>query len=404
MATLNGTDFRIDGEPIGNDDSYAVAAVDLPSGAVLSGVLADGTPFALTSSDGDHFTGTLQVSSDNYLLPRDILPLIAPTSPTGLYPGEKLTLEAGQNVGANFTAGWGSELTINGEKIGKNFEAVGAKVSLLDGAIDENMDVMFGSEFNMLGGAIGQGLQAHRGSVVNISGGTVSEISARSGSVVNVTGGTIGKYFDGNDAALISLEAGSELRVTGTDFFLDGIPLVGMEAGNSIVLEWDEPPGRDLSLSARLADGSPFTAYISNGSWSTPYDWQFDGPSTITLTMAPANAVVPEPSGFALFVAAGTIGAFWKCKRRLRIFVEIGHRLCDSCEPRTTLGMGMLYEWPAWPLHHSASADLPTFCFQSSASLSSTLPSRLPSARESLEPLSFFQMTLSAASTVPSRL
>jgi hypothetical protein len=289
-ATLRGFDFRIDGEPIFGDSSdwFATATVDLPARGVLSGVFADGTPFAFTSSDGDWFApGTLQVSTSLFpRLPRDIrFPLLPMSPPRGLRPGEKLTLAAGEQVGANFTAGWGSELTIAGGEIGENFEAIGAQVNLLRGSIGGNMDALFGTEFNVLGGAIDHGLEAHRGSVVNISGGTVQEIAVRSGSTVNITGGTLGALVDGEFYfGRIALEGGSNLHLTGVDFQRGGNPIEGLEPGSSVVLRWDDRPYVDMRLDGTLADGSPFSVNISSFPVGSPAEWQYgDGP-TVTLT------------------------------------------------------------------------------------------------------------------------
>jgi hypothetical protein len=191
--------------------------------------------------------------------------LSLPTSPLrGLRPGEKLTLATGQQVGANFTAGWGSELTIAGGEIGENFEAVGTQVNLRQGSIGENMDALFGTTFNVLGGIIGNGLEAHRGSVVNISGGTVPAIVARSGSTVNITGGTLDDVFDGElHIGRITLESESELHLTGTDFWLDGNPIEGLAPGTSVVLEWNDPSYFAITLDGTLADRSPFSAWIT---------------------------------------------------------------------------------------------------------------------------------------------
>ena len=319
VATLGGRDFRIDGEPIGDDSLYTVIPVDLPSGAVLSGVFDDGTPFAFTSSDGDLFSpGTLRVSTNPYRLPLASLslPSTSSTPPVGLRPGEELTLDSGENVGDNFTAGWDSRLTVNGGEIGNNFEAVGTEVRLLEGAIGEDMDVLFGSVFTMEGGTIGDELHAHRGSIVNIAGGNIPEIIVHADSKVSITGGMVGKYLDDDfRPGHLTLEAGSELQVKGTDFLIDGMPVEGMEEGGSVVLDWDDRPHYYFSsLNARLTDGSPFAVYLSNLPYTYDFDWQYDGPSTIILTMSSASEVVPEPSSLAL-IAAMALAA---CGRRRR--------------------------------------------------------------------------------------
>jgi hypothetical protein len=305
-ATLRGSDIRVDGVSLAEDESLGwYGTLDLPMGAVLSGVFADGTPFAFTSDEGDWFApGTLEINSSTYFIrPRGITSILSPPMPPqGVRPGEELTLVAGQDGGTNFTAGWESTLTVNGGVIGDNFEAVGAAVNLLAGSIGNEMDALFGTEFNVLGGSVGYGLQAHRGSVVNMLGGSVADIVARSGSVVNITGGTLGRQLDdGFDYGGIAMEGDSEVNITGSEFVLGGEP-IELEPGASVVLDWDV--FNYSSLSGVLGDGSPFYAYFSDHGWSIPGPWNNDGPRTIILTAMAANLQVPEPVGIALALLA----------------------------------------------------------------------------------------------------
>ncbi len=298
QATLRGSDFRVDGVPLAEDDSFGwYGTLDIPQGAVLSGVFADGTPFAFTSSEGDRFApGTLQINSSRYFIrPRGITSILfPPVLPAGLKPGETLTLETGDDVGTNFTAGWDSTLIINGGEVGENFEAVGATVNLLAGSIGIDMDALFGTEFNVLGGTVGHSFQAHRGSVVNISGGSLEELTALAGSLVNITGGSLGGYA-GTDSIVISLHAGSTLHITGSDFLLGGEPIEGLEPGSSLALDWNDR-AYSSSLTGRLADGSPIDAYLYDYGGST-------GPRTVVLTAVLANLQVPEPSCFVLVMS-----------------------------------------------------------------------------------------------------
>jgi hypothetical protein len=300
-ATLFGADFRIDGVPVAGGFPRTETAIDLPAGGVLSGVFADGTPFAFASTDGDYI-GAVHIQS---VLDAPAQYAVG-TPRNGVRPGENVTLKAGENVGTNFTAAWDSELTIDGGALGANFEAVGAKVALRDGTIGDDMDVFFGAELNVLGGRIGEKLQVNRGGVANLSGGAVPEVTVRSGGVVNITGGTLGESVDGAYAeGRIYLEMGSELRVTGADFLLNGNPVEGLEPGSSITLQLDNNDYyRDLTLSARLLDGSLFAAQFPYSPWLDLHDWQYEGIASITLTAVSANEVIPEPSSFALLMAA----------------------------------------------------------------------------------------------------
>lgn len=307
-ARLSGADFRIDGVPISIETPGRYTDVVLPQDSVLSGVFSDGTPFAFTSSDGDILqAGTLQISTSSFL-PATLGSNVSWSNANplkGLLPSKELTLAEGESIGANFTAGWESSLTIDGGEIGDNFEAVGAIVTLREGSIGNDMDVLFGTKLNVEGGTIGRGLQAHRGSIVNISGGTVSEISARSGSTINLIGGSLGR---------VSMEAGSEIHIMGNEFLLNRMPIEGFNLGDSIVLDWDDIANSNSSLlssfgsslSAVLLDGSPFTLSESFSLFPPNLlgDWESGGPVSIRLTYMQASLQVPEPSSFAMIAFA----------------------------------------------------------------------------------------------------
>ncbi|MCA9238859.1 MAG: hypothetical protein KDA37_01610, partial [Planctomycetales bacterium] len=301
----SGTDFRIDGEALHAEDFNNVTPVDLPRGAVLSGVFSDGTPFAFTSDEGDYFApGALRVSSNRYLLsPASILlPFGDYVPPRGLLPGQSLTLNPAQNVGDNFTAGWASDLTVAGGSVGQNFEAVGTHVTLADGSIGEDMDVLFGSVLDITGGTIGDGLEAHRGSTVNIAGGTVQQILAKVGSTVNLSGGTHGRTTD--DWLRIDLEPGSTLHVFGTNLLVDGRPVEGLAENGTITLSWEDRRYYSWAITGELLDGSPFRASVYYELLPASSGAEDLGLPTITLTLATAGIAVPEPASTVLAFAA----------------------------------------------------------------------------------------------------
>lgn len=294
QVLLRGSDVRIDGEPIDGDSLSSLFGstheIDIPLRSVLSGVFSDGTPFAFTSSDGDTFSpGTLTVASGwRPFLPGISIGFPRPVPQEGLRPGEELMLMNGDQVGSNFTAGWDGELTVAGGEIGDNFEAVGAVVNIVDGTIGNGMDAMFGTEVNLTGGVIGYDFEAHRGSVVNIVGGSIPEIVTRAGSVVNISGGRLGEYYEGEFYynGDIDVELGSELHVTGTDFYLDGNPIEGLEPGESVMLEWDDQSYLSFSLQANLQDGSPFKTWVDRLSYGRVDDLQAGDVFTLRLTAA----------------------------------------------------------------------------------------------------------------------
>jgi hypothetical protein len=146
------------------------------------------------------------------------------------------------------------------------------------------MDAMFGTVVNVRGGVIDFGLEAHRGSVVNMSGGVLRNLVARAGSTVNVTGGMMGEMLYGDYLlAQVTLEGGSQLHLTGTEFRLEGEPVAGLEPGSSVVLQLDAKQWFDTNLEGTLADGSPLRMYIVNYTYDSA-EWQHVGTLAITFT------------------------------------------------------------------------------------------------------------------------
>lgn len=278
-AMLYGREFRIDGEPF-LFDLFSLGVLDISEGAVLSGVFSDGTPFAFTSYERDHFApGTLRVSTT--LLP--FIPGLGDISPQGLSPGQELTLKTSETLGRNFTAGWDSTLHLTGGEIGDNFEAVGATVNVINGTIGEGMDVLFGSMLNMSGGKIGRELEVHRGGVAKISGGELDKVAVRAGGELHLTGGEIGTVLD---RGTIYLEAESELHITGRNFLIDGQRIDGLEPGDSVVFDWETltSNSRSLSLEAALLYGSPLKVDLEKSAYYSASSWQDFGPRMIVLT------------------------------------------------------------------------------------------------------------------------
>ncbi len=157
---ITGGDFRLNGTPIGGLPNYgASAAVEIPAGSVLSGTLEDGTPFAFSDSDGDHFEpGSVRLLQWPYSLPEAPKAALAGgEAPTGVRGGQSLTVDAGHSLGDNFGAGWGSAVTMVGGAVGDNFEAVGSQVLIAGGAVGEQFDAFYGSVVTVTGGSIGGG-------------------------------------------------------------------------------------------------------------------------------------------------------------------------------------------------------------------------------------------------------
>ena len=313
---IDGGEFRLDGVPIsGLTETGSARAIDIPAGAVFSGTLVDGTPFAFSGQDSDIFAaGTLTLrrtslpppASTSYYVPND-------PAPVGLRTGQSLVLEDGGALGNQFNANWGTAVTINGGRIGDDFEANGAVVNISGGTVGWRFDAFYGSLVNITGGTFDVGFTANRGSVVNISGGMFERhFRANFGSVVNIAGGAIGDSSYTSEGSVVNLSAGSlgndfrlyggilnmsggvvanelgayggsvvnisggtigdrfqalgHVNLTGSDFRLDGIPISGLDLGS--VREFDIPAGS--ALSGTLVDGTPFVFSSDDGDLIQP--------------------------------------------------------------------------------------------------------------------------------------
>jgi hypothetical protein len=269
-VVLAGDEFRLDGVPIAGLDTVGdMVAVDATTGAVLSGTLADGTPFAfsrrdsstLSSRDGDFVhIPTLKLAE---LLPPGPPLTVASTDPLPLGLRETQTLLVDDNavIPPNFNAGWGSEVNVAGGAVDRNLEAVGAVVRMTSGSIGNGFDAFTGSEVRVTGGSIGRRFQAFSGSRVEISGGTIA---------------------DGMHAI-----SGSDVTISGGDFRLDGQPIAGLEAvGDAFALDFDQD-GTPQLLAGTLADGTPFSVFTGGLNPD-----RFDT-GTLTLRLSELPEIVP---------------------------------------------------------------------------------------------------------------
>ena len=304
---LGGTEFRINGELLEFDEYEYMAEFDLPDRAVLSGVFFDGSPFAFSSDERDRIgLGVLRVSRSAFgflgpgvsgqPLPSRVFP--------GLKPGETMTLNTGEQIGDNLTAGWESSLTIDGGAVGDNFEAVGAQVDLVEGSIGREMDAFFGSVINIHGGTVDDGLDVHDGGMVNVMGGIFPDATLRTGSQLTISGGTLGSLRDGilYAGGSIAMEPESLLHVIGSDFLLNGHPIENLQPGASQTIELGSQQSYFYAnLQATLADGTILHAGISNDSTLDIWEWEHVGLRTLKLTFASSTTQVPEPTGQLVF-------------------------------------------------------------------------------------------------------
>lgn len=335
-VTIDAYDVRLNGKPVHPDEVSAwrspPISIDIPERSVLSGVFADGTPFAFTSTEGDFFeAGSLSIINSTWyrsFLPSASSSVLCPywcfnvPVPEDLLPGATLTLNSQDEAIDNFNAGWGSVLTINGGSMGKNFEAVGTEVTLNEGLIGQGMDVFYGSVLNAHGGSIDYELEIHAGGVANLMGADFQELVIRTGGTATISGGTFGTYDDNwYDGGQLSLEPGSDLTIVGTEFWFNGEPVENFGPDGSLLIDLDNlllEQHSYLYLDATLADGSRFRANLLDYPRDILAGWDFDGTPVLRLSNVNAvQAVVPEPST-SLMLALG-LSAFACRPRRLAV-------------------------------------------------------------------------------------
>lgn len=326
---LFGGEFELNGI------AYSGSTISLFEGDVFTGTLADGSTFNF-SNDGSidsFFDDRLSDASlTRVALPTlDLSPTVVatanPNRPSGLRPGQTLTLLNGGDLGDNFEA-HRATLNVDGGNIGDRAGVANCTVNINGGTVGGYFEAYSGSVVNISGGSVGTDLRALSGSEVNISGGSVGEnFGVFRGSVVNISGGTIGEGFgasgginiiDGNlvpdfsNAAEINISGGirsetafffggvvvnisggtwedtfaggfgtgSMINLFGSDFVLNGVSLDdSLTIGNAFTIE-----DRSGTLSGVFADGSLFSADLDSAFRSTG---SASRTGTLTVTLGP---------------------------------------------------------------------------------------------------------------------
>lgn len=268
-VTLTGSEFRLDGSPVVGLQMYGPeVAINIPPGSVLSGTLADGTPFAFSYQDRDQFAvGSLRLQ-EWPTQPQGPATISVPGSqpPQGIRGGQALFVSEGGEVGDNFGAGWGSVVTIEGGRVGKNFEAVGCQVLIAGGSIGEGFDAFHGSAVTITGGSFGETSEYRH----------TSDFTAHNGSVVNISGGS---FEPGFHAA-----AGSDVHLVGSAFFLNGMPIPGLLPGHTLEIAARDTWLAYTILSGVLLDGSEFSFRLNSEDSSSAHSDYFHVDSLLTVT------------------------------------------------------------------------------------------------------------------------
>lgn len=300
--TLEGEDFRVNDVPIaalanvGDQLQY-----NLPAGSLLTGTLADGTPFYLSSLETDSIAnGTLTLKHVAVAAAQPVVNVPSEPAPLGIRAGQQLNLASGGALGDNFSAGRGSTLQVAGGSIGKNLEAVGAVVHMTGGAIGTGADVVNGAQVNMTGGSIGTSLAVYAGGVANIGGGSVGSINVSNNGTLSITGGVVGAptfgsvigiasggqaNLSGGAIGAINASTGSQLKIYASDFRLDGVPISGLDIvgqSKSYNPNVDQVTGKYAVLTGVYADGTPFS--IQHGG-SSYISWMEDAIASGAVTL-----------------------------------------------------------------------------------------------------------------------
>jgi hypothetical protein len=239
-VNLYGGDFRLNGQLLGGLDVYGnLVALPMDFEAILSGTLADGTPFALAAYDGDEIwnaTITLHAAPTPAIGPDHIQASVDPV-PKGIRQGQTLVVDEGAFLGTDVSAGFGSTVHIDGGYMNSFFEAVGGTVTMTAGQMGGQNGIFDGSRFDISGGEVGSTVVLD--SEVNMSGGIVSGyLTVASGATANISGGEIQHGLITWPGATSNVSAGTihhesrvdetaTVNITGGDF--DSFHYVGGE-------------------------------------------------------------------------------------------------------------------------------------------------------------------------------
>ncbi|MCO6045614.1 hypothetical protein NG895_17085 [Aeoliella sp. ICT_H6.2] len=267
--------------------------------STLTGVYADGTPFAFSLADYD-FTAisdffppplTPGVTLHGAAVPPPTGPetITASTDPVPAHirEGQTLIVDSGGVVGDDFMAGGGSTITVEaGGVVGRNLETIGADVEVSGGVIETGFDAFQATTVLVTGGSIAS-MQAFDGSTVSVAGGAIGNLYAQRSSAVGVASGAIKSLvLEGSSAKVlggwvgaITAQGDSSVRIAGGEFRLDGQPVPGLGTVGDLVAI-DIPSGSILS--GTLTDGTPFHSS----------DYSIDA-GVLTLEMAQLPPALP---------------------------------------------------------------------------------------------------------------
>lgn len=208
--------------------------------------------------------------------------------------GSTVRLRSGGLVRANFSTAPRSDVLITGGVIGRNIEIFGT-TRVTGGSIGTEVKVSSPlGRLELAGGVVPGSISIDNQGTLEMEGGEVDvAVFIRQFSTANISGGTFGN---------IIADQFSNLNFRGRDFRISGMPVTGLERGESLVITTRR---RGIDLTGILADGSPFSVEL-NPSFTVGSDL-ISPAATLAITQ------IPEPSAALMLVlsSAGTI-AVWR--------------------------------------------------------------------------------------------
>ncbi|MEM0983753.1 MAG: hypothetical protein AAGI17_07380 [Planctomycetota bacterium] len=195
---------------------------------------------------------------------------------------------SGGLVNQLFTRG-SADVLVDGGSV-RSLDIGSSEVTVTDGAHGGGF-VFDGAVVNVTGGTFDRSFDVERGTL-NISGGILdgSRLLTAGSGVINLSGGMIGSRLDIRD--------GTKLNIFGTEFFLDGVEITGLEFNEAFRID-DRSVSEPLILSGLLADGSAFAFDLGTDNSGD----EFESGATLTITR------VPAPGAALAFAASGLFAA-----------------------------------------------------------------------------------------------
>ena len=276
--SIHGSDFRLNGTPVAGLETIGeTLPVNIGDGAVLTGVLEDGSVFLFSNLNDDIADGTITLVESNIPAPAQMVyNLPGDTPPVGLRVGQTLILGPDSEPATTNFAAYNATILINGGNLGYEPEVVNSVVTMTSGEIGLGFDAHYGSVVNIQGGYVGPSFDAGDGSTINITGGNISfNFDANPGSTVNYMGGHIDRSFGAS--------ADSVVNIYGTSFFLDGVDITASFTPGVPFTITD----RDVTFTCTVLSGHTFTFNLRSTDYTIGSGSGYCDPDATLTIMVP---------------------------------------------------------------------------------------------------------------------